>query len=148
MTTMAKGGHISFSRPVVMASGHKAAMVVADVINTGRVRSRTAASAAAPADQPPRTRCAMRSISRMAGFTANPNNMITPAPANTDAGVPVSTKSHAEPSTASGKASSTSSGNVNDSNAIANTNASSSNAGNANLRASESVSSSSRTSTV
>ena len=148
MTTMANGGHISFSRPVVMASGHSAAMVVAEVINTGRVRSRTAASAAAPGDQPPRTRWAMRSTNRMAGFTAKPNNMMMPAPAMIDAGVPVNTNSQAEPSTASGSASSTNTGKVSDSNAIASTSASSSSAGTANWRIMESVSSSSRTSTV
>ena len=48
MTTVANGGHNSFSRPVVSASGHSAAIVVAVVISTGRVRSRTDAKAAAP----------------------------------------------------------------------------------------------------
>jgi hypothetical protein len=54
ITTVANGGQISFSRPVTSASGQRPAMVVVLVINTGRARSRTAASAAAPGGRPPR----------------------------------------------------------------------------------------------
>ena len=79
ITTVANGGHSSFSRPETTASGHSAAMVVAEVINTGRVRSRTDANAAAPAEPPARMRCCMRSTSRIAGFTDKPISTPTPA---------------------------------------------------------------------
>ena len=148
ITTVAKGGHTSFSRPVSMASGHSAAMVVADVISTGRVRSRTDARAAAPADQPPRTRCWMRSTSRMAGLTVRPSSSKAPAPAYTVNGVPVRSSVHTAPISVSGSASSTSSGSVRDSKAMPSTSSSRSTAGTASLRIIEVCSSASSSSTV
>ena len=81
ITTVANGGQSSFSRPLSTVSGHSAAMVVAEVISTGLVRSRTDAKAAAPGDQPPRTRCWMRSTSRIAGLTVRPSSSSAPAAA-------------------------------------------------------------------
>ena len=148
ITTMANGGHTSFSRPVSMANGHRAAMVVADVMSTGRVRSRTDAKAAAPADQPPRTRCWMRSTSRMAGLTVRPTSSRAPAPAYMVNGVPVSSSVHTAPSSVSGNASSTSTGSVSDSKAMPSTSSSRSTAGMASLRIMELCSSFSSSSTV
>ena len=140
ITVVANGGQTSFSLPLTNASGHSAAMVVAVVINTGRVRSRTVASAAAPADQPPRIRCCIRSTSRIAGFTAKPNNMMAPAKAIMPAGVPVNTSNQVAPSKVSGSDKSTSTGNVKDSNASASTSSNSRIAGNTHACASDACS--------
>jgi len=122
MTTVANGGQISFSRPVVRARGQRPAIVVHVVISTGRVRSRTAARAAAPAvHDPSRTRCCMRSTSRMAGLTVSPRSATAPTIAIMPAGIPASTSAHVAPSTVSGSDSSTRIGEVIDSNVTAST---------------------------
>ena len=122
MTTVANGGQISFSLPVDIASGHRAAIVVAVVISTGRVRSRTEAKAAAPAVQPPmRTFCCILSTSRMAGLTVRPNSAIAPSAAIGLKDMPARTSAQLAPMTVSGTANSTSTGNVSDSKVRAST---------------------------
>ena len=122
MTIVANGGQISFSRPVARARGQSAATVVAVVINTGRVRSRTAARAAAPSlHPPPSASCCMRSTSRIAGFTVRPKRVSAPSIAIMSSGMPASTRAHDAPSRVSGSAKSTSTGRVSDSKVMAST---------------------------
>ncbi len=122
ITTVANGGQISFSCPVTRASGHRPATVVAAVINTGRARSRTAASAAAPAERPPcQACCCMRSTSRIAGLTVIPIRASVPINAIGDSGIPAKSRAQVAPRIVNGNASRTSSGSVSDSNVTAST---------------------------
>ena len=130
ITTVAKGGHTSNSPPVDKASGHRPAMVVALVINTGRVRSLTALMAALPPLQPVDSNFfCMRSTSRMAGFTVSPSRATTPTRAINPALRPDITRAQTEPRMVSGTASRINSGRVIDSNAIARTAYNNSNTG-------------------
>ena len=122
MTMVANGGQISFSLPVEIASGHSAAIVVAVVIRTGRVLSRTEANAAAPGVHPPaRTFCCILSTSRMAGLTVRPNRAIAPSAAIASRDMPATTSAQLAPMTVSGTANSTSTGKVSDSKVRAST---------------------------
>ncbi len=122
ITTVANGGQISFSRPVTSASGHNPATVVVAVISTGRARSRTAASAAAPGDMRPfQARVCIRSTSRIAGLIVSPINAKAPTSTIMLAGVPERNSAQVAPRIVSGNDNKTSSGNVIDSNVTANT---------------------------
>jgi hypothetical protein len=149
MTTVANGGQISISRPLVKANGHRPATVVHVVIRTGLARSRTAAKAAAPAvHEPPRTRCCIRSTSKMAGLTVRPSRATTPTKAIKSAGVPESTSAQVAPRTVKGTAASTNTGIVRLSNVTANTAKSRSRTGPATFRNQLRASSFSTTPTV
>ena len=122
MTIVANGGQISNSRPVAIASGHRPATVVAMVNNTGRVRSRTAAYAAAPGLHPaPKTNCCIRSTSRIAGLTVRPIRATAPTIAMGPSATPANTMAQVAPSKVIGNDRSTNTGSVSDSNVIANT---------------------------
>ena len=141
ITMVANGGHISFSRPVVMARGQSPAIVVAEVINMGLVRSRTAAKAAAPRLQPCRMSCCIRSTSRMAGLTLRPVRTTAPSAAMMLNDMPAKARAHTAPRRVSGTAINTRIGRVRDSKVIARTRNSNPAAGTPTLRSQVVVSS-------